>query len=774
MRPYLVLVIAVFLAAASISCAGPEPSPGPDIEATVQARVQEELESQPTPTSTSTPTPTPTPTPEPTATPSPSPTPVPTATPTPTPALPPARDILDRSSSALEAADSFHFDMEMLLQAGTEGISLELPFNIAGDFQAPDRVRGTLSLSFAFFNIESQFITIGDTEYATNPETGEWEISTESISPTGDPGEFLEGDFLDEIKDLAVLGVETLDGLEVYHLSGTVSAETLGDGETEGELDVEVWVGTEDDLLAQISVEGDVELEADMGDDELSLFAGAFPGQVTISLTIRFSDFGKPVSIEAPEIVPTATPQPQPIQVRWPEPVSEVLTPAEIFARLSPSVAFIETPASTGSGELIEGGYVVTNAHVVWPYEVVRVVFPDGSEFTEAPVINTDLIADLAVIGPLETAIEPVALVDGEGLTVGSEVYLVGYPGEVEQFPQPTITRGLISRLREWPATGITYFQTDAAIAGGQSGGALVSQNGDVIGISGFSITEAGFGLVASVADLVPRLDALIAGEDVDGIGERRVPFGGGQTELQFSLDAWEERTFVINEPAGTEVQVSVESENDVLFGVVTVGGFEVVFADEGTTGLESGTAAVESATPHFLWVAQGTAVPGEFAVVSSHPLELFPDPDHGKRLSVGQTIVGAIDYPTDIDNFLLDLQAGQTVVLTVDAALIDPALVVGLASVEDEIGFDDDSGGGLFGLNAQLSFEASQTETYRVLVRDAEGTGVGAYLLTGGDGRVAVSPRYGTSRPSVGEVWSWRLAPRSSGQYAPPRSSVL
>ena len=312
---------------------------------------------------------------------------------------------------------------------------------------------------------------------------------------------------------------------------------------------------------------------------------------------------------------------------------------------------------------------------------------------------------------------------------MGSEAYLVGYPGEVEQFPQPTITRGLISRLREWPATGITYFQTDAAIAGGQSGGALVSQNGDVIGISGFSITEASFGLVASVSDLVPRLNALVAGEDVDGIGERRVPFGGGQTELQFSLDAWEERTFVINEAATTEVQISVESENDALFGVVDVSGFVVAFADEGTSGLESGAAAIESATPHFLWVAQGTAAPGEFTVVSSHQLAPYPDPDHGKQLSVGQTIVGAIDYPADVDNFLLDLQAGETVVLTVDAALIDP--VVGLGAAEDEIAFDDDSGGGLFGLNDQLSFEAPRTETYTVLVQDAEGTGVGAYFLT-------------------------------------------
>jgi len=51
---------------------------------------------------------------------------------------------------------------------------------------------------------------------------------------------------------------------------------------------------------------------------------------------------------------------------------------------------------------LIRGGYVPTNAHVVWPFEEVRVTFPDGSEFLDAPVMNTDPLGDLAIIGPEE------------------------------------------------------------------------------------------------------------------------------------------------------------------------------------------------------------------------------------------------------------------------------------------------------------------------------------------------------------------------------------
>ena len=64
----------------------------------------------------------------------------------------------------------------------------------------------------------------------------------------------------------------------------------------------------------------------------------------------------------------------------------------------------------------------------------------------------------LAILGPIETDVGPVELVDGEELTIGSDVYLIGYPGEVDEFPEPTITRGLISRLRQWEPVDVTFF----------------------------------------------------------------------------------------------------------------------------------------------------------------------------------------------------------------------------------------------------------------------------------------------------------------------------
>ena len=95
------------------------------------------------------------------------------------------------------------------------------------------------------------------------------------------------------------------------------------------------------------------------------------------------------------------------------------MSAAEVDALISPSVAFIQTAAGSGSGFLIEGGYIATNYHVVWPSLEVRVVFPDGTELTDVPVVGWDPMSDLAILGPVMVSAQPVRLVDGESTPVG-------------------------------------------------------------------------------------------------------------------------------------------------------------------------------------------------------------------------------------------------------------------------------------------------------------------------------------------------------------------
>ena len=260
--------------------------------------------------------------------------------------------------------------------------------------------------------------------------------------------------------------------------------------------------------------------------------------------------------------VPTRTPAPP--DTPTPEPRSAPageMTSADIYAAVHSSVAYIQTPTGFGSGFVIEGGYVVTNHHVVWPFEEARVVFPDGTEMT-APVAAWDPMSDTAVLGPVDVEVPPMELRGGEDLAVSSELFLLGYPGESEPFLEPTIVSGVLSQYRQWDQPGITYFQTDAVIAGGQSGGVLVNRRGEVIGVSGLTITEAQYALVASAADLAPIVRQLIQGQDPWGAGSRS--FSEGEAGLEFTAtlkNHWDSAMYLL----GTGSAGVVEFESIAL-----------------------------------------------------------------------------------------------------------------------------------------------------------------------------------------------------------------
>jgi S1-C subfamily serine protease len=253
-----------------------------------------------------------------------------------------------------------------------------------------------------------------------------------------------------------------------------------------------------------------------------------------------------------PTALPTVTPIPAP------------QTADQISTRLSPPIVSLLIAGSTRSGVLVEDGYVATNAHVAWPFEAVRVVF--SGRFPVRRRAGTQLGS---ACGPGRRRANAsrgraCGIEGSESLVVGSDVYLIGYPGEVDKLPQPSISRGVMSRLREWESPGLSYFQTDAAVAGGQRGGALISETGDVIGISGFAFNEADFGLVASAADVLLRPERVIAGEDTAGLGDRHLPQGPGQPSHELQLDdCWDIGAFLIREPSSTKGDFTMESLND-------------------------------------------------------------------------------------------------------------------------------------------------------------------------------------------------------------------
>ena len=302
---------------------------------------------------------------------------------------------------------------------------------------------------------------------------------------------------------------------------------------------------------------------------------------------------------------------------------------------------------------MIEGGHVVTNAHVVWPYESVRVVFPDGSEFLEVPVKALDLLADLAVLGPIDVPTRALALVDGESLPIGTETFSIGYPGETEEFPQPTIVRGLLSRMRELESIGITLLQTDAVMAPGQSGGALVSDMGEVIGITGLAIINGTFGVAASSADILPRVRQIIAGEDPSQLGDRSIRRAGAALSHEIAIaEPWAQRAYVVDELPGTEIEIDFAGDSNGILTVYDSFGRQLSYLESGSAGVSVDSFVIEYEGPTFLVARRLAESPGNFTLTGSHRLIPIRDPDDYRQIRVGESIRGNMDFPGDIDQF--------------------------------------------------------------------------------------------------------------------------
>ena len=142
-----------------------------------------------------------------------------------------------------------------------------------------------------------------------------------------------------------------------------------------------------------------------------------------------------------------------------------------------PSIAYVATQFGTGTGVAIalDGErYVLTNQHVVDPYDAADVQFGADPPERDVPLVGADVAADIALLGPIEARVPTLDISDSAGLERGDEVFLVGFPGESSgDEHEATIAAGIVARLREAEEWDQRYIQTDAAIAGGQSGGPL-------------------------------------------------------------------------------------------------------------------------------------------------------------------------------------------------------------------------------------------------------------------------------------------------------------
>jgi serine protease DegQ len=162
----------------------------------------------------------------------------------------------------------------------------------------------------------------------------------------------------------------------------------------------------------------------------------------------------------------------------WPVP--------EIVQNVEPSVVAVLTDLGEGSGVVWRSdGLIVTNHHVVAGASSIQLAFADGKR-APAQVLATDPLTDLALLRSDRTDLPPADFATALPV-VGELAIAIGNPLGFEN----TVTAGVISGLhREIPGAAtvapalVDLIQTDAPISPGNSGGALVDRNGQVVGIN--------------------------------------------------------------------------------------------------------------------------------------------------------------------------------------------------------------------------------------------------------------------------------------------------
>ncbi|MFF3821193.1 S1C family serine protease [Streptomyces bluensis] len=200
-------------------------------------------------------------------------------------------------------------------------------------------------------------------------------------------------------------------------------------------------------------------------------------------------------------------------------PASQKGTVAGVAKAVSPSIVEVSASSnageSTGSGVIItKGGEIITNNHVVADASSVKVTTSTGKKYT-ARVVGTDSKKDLALIKLVNASgLKAATLGDSGNVKVGDEVVAIGSPEGLTG----TVTSGIVSALNrdvtvatgggqqqqqgggsDWPfefggqqfngdtgSSTTTYkaIQTDASLNPGNSGGALIDMNGNIIGIN--------------------------------------------------------------------------------------------------------------------------------------------------------------------------------------------------------------------------------------------------------------------------------------------------
>lgn len=265
-----------------------------------------------------------------------------------------------------------------------------------------------------------------------------------------------------------------------------------------------------------------------------------------------------------------------------------------LVRQVEPSVVTVLTESGLGSGIVYKAdGTIVTNAHVVAGVQDITVALADGQQ-VPAKVRGADEVSDLAVIQANRTGL-PAATFQKPLPQVGELAVVMGSPLGFEA----TVTSGIISGLhRQIPGSASTgaplvdLIQTDAAISPGNSGGAVLDAQGEVVGMSvAYIPPTAGavaLGFAIPAATVVDVADQLLA------TGTARHAYIGIQPA---TLTPEIARLLGINRTSGV-VAMQVATPSPAAEAGIQPGDIVIAFNGQETATAEELIAALRSTKP--------------------------------------------------------------------------------------------------------------------------------------------------------------------------------
>jgi hypothetical protein len=169
---------------------------------------------------------------------------------------------------------------------------------------------------------------------------------------------------------------------------------------------------------------------------------------------------------------------------------------ASIAAKVSPAVVLIKGASSDGtvqgSGLIVSpDGKIATNLHVIRDLKTAGVQLASGEIFDSVSVLAFDERRDLAILRIAGFDLPTIELGNSNDVKTGERVVAIGSPLGL----QGTVTAGVVSAIRDDPfGSGAKVIQTDASVNSGNSGGPLLNDRGQAIGVITFNVKRGGQG----------------------------------------------------------------------------------------------------------------------------------------------------------------------------------------------------------------------------------------------------------------------------------------